>query len=334
MFSSAPKDVFLYGRGGRKSVQCSWLIQGQPDEAIQLTIKSMKAEGSTCRTLVHPLTENLDCDGGGNPVMKLQLSEVPWDDVEVPRACICSKEVLSHTIESRGSALLLNMTLLGMGPGDDHRTFNFDVEFKFLTKPKCPGGSRKLDEPAGRVTLGSSDHPVDCDTRPWLLEAPIGYSFLLTLPRATLANESCSTDSRLVLRTPGVSDTLVVVCPAAAQDAVIQLVWPPIASLKEPSSKAAFIHDFVRGVPQLIAQWEPRRASALSMRWLHIRDPRKIYPGDIDISAEMSSEKPCKELCEALGACIAEELWCDGVEHCPDGKFFEEMIIHCTDLYT
>jgi len=267
------------------------------------------------------MTENFDCDVSGSPLMKLHLSEVPWNDVEVPRACICSQDVLPHTLTSRGSSLLLNMTLIGMGPGDDHNSFNFDIEYEFLGKAKCPGGDRKLQAPAGGILLGSDDYPRDCDTRPWLLEAPAGHSFLLTLPKATLANESCSTDSRLVLRTPGASDTLVVVCPSAAQDSVIQLVWPPIPGLQQASGKTAFIQDTVRNIPQLIAQWEPNRASALTMQWLHLRDPRRLVSSQLDSDIEIETNQPCKELCTALGACIARELWCDGEEHCPDGKF-------------
>lgn len=310
-------------------MHCSWLIQGNPHEAVRLTINSIIAEQSTCRTLVRPLTENLDCDGATEPLLRIHLSEVPWEGVEVPRACLCSPEVLPHTIESTGSALLLNMTVSGMGPGDDYKNFNFNVEYEFIPKPECPGGNRRLEAPAGGVSIGSTDNPGECDTRPWLLEAPLGHSFLLTLPKATLANESCSTDSRLVLRTPGSTDTLVVVCPTAAQDAVIQLVWPPIPGLQQQSTnRAAFLQDFVRGVPQLVAQWEPRRASALNMQWLHLRDPSKVAALESETENTYSSKKKCRELCEALGACIAKELWCDGTPHCPDGKELHQLIKH------
>ncbi|XP_018025547.2 uncharacterized protein LOC108681078 [Hyalella azteca] len=325
---SAPKNVFLYGRGGRKNVHCSWLIEGKSDEVVKLTINSLKTGSSTCRTLVRPLTESLDCDGGEASVMKLHLSEMPWKDVEVPRACLCSQEVLPHTIESRGSALMFNMTLLGMGPGDDYKTFNFDVDYEFVKKPECSGGNRRLTKPAGGVFLGSEDTSEECDAKPWLLEAPVGHSFLLTLPKATLANESCSTDSRLVLRTPGATDTLVVVCPAAAQDAVIQLVWPPIPGLQQQdNSRPAFLQNFVRGIPQLVAQWEPRRASALRMQWLHLRDPDKVAESEAESAASASRRRKCKELCVALGACIAEQLWCDGTSHCPDGS--DETLSNC-----
>lgn len=326
--------MFLYGRGGRKNIHCSWLIQGNPLEAVRLTIHSIKAEESSCRTLVHSLTENLNCDGGSDKQMKLHLSEIPWEGIEVPKACICSSEVVPHTIESRGSTLLLNMTLTGMGPGDDYKNYNFDVEYEFVPKSECPGGSRRLEAPAGGVLLGSIDTPGECDTKPWLLEAPLGYSFLLTLPKATLANESCSTDSRLVLRTPGATDTLVVVCPSAAQDAVIQFVWPRIPGLQQSDDREGFFQDDIRGVPQLIAQWEPRRASALNMQWLHLRDPAKVaaLESGSDIVVGGGSTTRCKELCEALGACIAKELWCDGTPHCPDGRCYSvncfRIIIH------
>ena len=321
-YFSAPRNVFLYGRGGSKATHCSWMIHGKPEDAVRIRIHSLKADRSTCKSAVRPLTENLDCEDGSLPLIKLHVSEVPWRDVEIPRACLCSTEVLPHVIESRGSALLLNLTLSGMGPGDDYRNLNFEVEYEFLSKDKCPDGNRRLESSAGGIMLSSAESPDECDTRPWLLEAPMGHSFFLTVPKATFANSSCSTDSRLILRQPGRAESLVVACPAADQDSSIKFVWPPIPGLHQPVNRAAF-HNFMSGAPQLVAQYKSQRSSALSIQWLHLRDPNKIEIDNSSSSAnyeDIHSRATCRELCVVLRACIAQELWCDGVTHCPDGK--------------
>ena len=314
--------MFLYGRGGKTNVQCSWLIKGDEDESIRITVNSIKSKKLNCRTVVRPLTDTLDCEREITHGMKLQVSEVPWEGVEVPAACLCSTEVLPYSIKSKGSSLLLNMTILGMGPGDDNNVFNFDVDFEFLPKPKCQGGIRKLEAPAGGVILSPDTDPDECNSRPWLLQAPKGHSFLLTLPKATLANESCSTDSRLILRTPGTTDTLIVVCPSAAHDATIQFVWPPIPGLQNSTSSGHLFYDMEEGIPRLVAQWEPRRSSELTMHWLHLRDPSKVVTTGAYTSSPHSGTK-CKEMCEALGACIVSDLWCDGTVHCPDGETYQ-----------
>ena len=267
----------MYGRGGRKNIQCSWLIEGLEDETVIVTVKAIKQKHNDCRSIRHQ-TNSLDCQGGNDPFLKLEISDVPWDNIEVPIACLCSEDNLPYTIKSRGSSILLNMTILGMNPEDDFNNFNFDVEYEFLKMKKCHGGNRKLSAPAGGVLLSYEEDPEECNSRPWLLEAAPGFSFLLTLPRATLANESCSTDSRLVLRVPGAKDPLIVVCPAADHDATIQFVWPPIPGLQNSSNYAPYMSDIYKEVPQLVAQWEPRMASPLTMHWLHLQNPARFYP--------------------------------------------------------
>ncbi|KAK3849606.1 hypothetical protein Pcinc_043648 [Petrolisthes cinctipes] len=81
---SAPRDIFLYGRGGRQAVQCSWHLMGLPDQVVRLTITAISTGTSGCQTEVNHQTKALRCVRGGASHMALSISEWPWAGVELP----------------------------------------------------------------------------------------------------------------------------------------------------------------------------------------------------------------------------------------------------------
>lgn len=349
---SAPRDVFLYGRGGRQAVQCSWHLMGTPDQIVRLTITAISTGTSGCQTEVNHQTKALRCVRGGVSHMTLSISEWPWAGVELPLACMCSRDVIPLTEVSHGPDLMLNLTLAGMLPHQDYNHYSFNATYEFLPAPGCPGATRVLSGDAGEVVASSSpDSNRDCEGYPWLLKTPPRHALYLMLPRASRDNGSCASDTRLFFHVPGQAEPVLGVCPAANPDNTIKFFWPPGHRLSlpqpapTPNTAAAATLDReseetwagreldLRGADDressLVVVWEPRSASQLRLRWLLTWFPGTsetmgILPRASDPVGwnweEDEESRPCRELCPELGACIKPSLWCDGRQHCPQGE--------------
>ncbi|MCL4142556.1 UNVERIFIED_CONTAM: hypothetical protein GTU68_066259 [Idotea baltica] len=327
----APKSVFLYGRGGQKNMWCSWVLTGLPQEGVMVNITSITLGNSKCRSTILPYTQASGCQANGDPYMSLSVSEWPWERVEVPRSCVCTSDSVPLIIESRSSTLAINLTIMGMDSNQDHQNFSFVAFYQFIERSECAGGERRIDAPAGELLLGDHES-AECSGRPWLLTAPIGHSLLLTLPRAVLANESCASDSRLLLRNPSEENPSLAICPSADPSSTVKLLWPlnvdngPTQTNDRTRPKS---RNRSPGTASLIVQWESHSISTLKMQWLRLWSPfNESDMNDIGTGrqgeydgSKMSLTTHCKEWCPELNACIPAELWCDGTSHCPNGKY-------------
>ncbi|XP_071526333.1 uncharacterized protein [Panulirus ornatus] len=359
---TAPRDVFLYGRGGRTSVSCSWRLLGAADQVVRLTINSILTGSSGCRTQVNRQTKALRCLPGGSSHMSLSVSEWPWPDVELPLACVCSQDSIPITEVSHGPDLTLNLTIKGMLPHEDYRHYFFNATYEFLKAPGCVGATRVLTGAAGEIEAASSpsNSKASCEGFPWLLKTPPNHALFLTLPRASLDNGTCASDTRLFFHIPGKAEPVLGVCPAADPAAAITFFWPPpeprvisqqpldeeantsgdnedVEADDKPTSRELDFREPDDRESSLVVVWEPRSASRLRLRWLTTWNPadaerRKDTPPSTDVGGQGGwrdevPEAPCKELCPELSACIPAELWCDGRQHCPEGS--DEMVANC-----
>lgn len=361
---TAPRDVFLYGRGGRSAVSCSWRLLGAPDQVVRLTITSLQTGSSSCRREVNRQTKALRCLPGDPTHMSLSVSEWPWAGVELPLACICTQDEVPLTRESHGPDLTLNMTLNGMLTHEDYSHYFFNASYEFLKAPGCIGATRVLTGAAGEVVASSSssDTKAKCEGFPWLLKTPPRHALFLTLPRASLDNGTCASDTRLFFHVPGQADPVLGVCPAADPSAAITFFWPPpspssrvtaqTAGAEQPEAEAPGVGEEEGGdtssiykldlreanghESSLVVAWQPRSASQLRLRWLTTWTPRGAaeqgrflrQPGSgaAEEWREDASQTSCKELCPEIEACIPAELWCDGRQHCPRGKATTRLV--------
>lgn len=355
---TAPRDVFLYGRGGRSTVSCSWRLLGAPDQVVRLTITSLQTGSSGCRREVNRQTKALRCLSGSPTHMSLEVSEWPWADVELPLACVCTQDEIPLTRESHGPDLTLNMTIRGMLTYEDYSHYSFNASYEFLKAPGCIGATRVLTSAAGEVVASSSssDIKTKCEGFPWLLKTPPKHALFLTLPRASLDNGTCASDTRLFFHVPGKADPVLGVCPAADPAAAITFFWPPQAmgprAISHPASatedagstatkeeteteERSFkqeldLRESSEQSSSLVVAWQPRSASQLRLRWLTTWTPEEAE--ELGAFPHFHTEGPggwtdvhstlqCKELCPELNACIPSELWCDGKQHCPQGEY-------------
>ncbi|XP_050696150.1 uncharacterized protein LOC126985386 [Eriocheir sinensis] len=360
---SAPRDVFLYGRGGRSAVSCSWRLLGAPDQVVRLTITALQTGSSSCRREVNRQTKALRCIPGSPSHMSLSVSEWPWADVELPLACVCTQDEIPLTRESHGPDLTLNMTIRGMLTHEDYSHYSFNASYEFLKAPGCIGATRVLTGAAGEVVASSSssDTKAKCEGFPWLLKTPPKHALFLTLPRASLDNGTCASDTRLFFHVPGQADPVLGVCPAADPAAAITFFWPPQAlgprTINHPPPAAedfdlaareeteaeekSFKQELDLREPNeqgssLVVAWQPRSASQLRLRWLTTWTPEEaddlgtfphFHPEGPGGWTDAHSALQCKELCPELHACIPSELWCDGKQHCPQGS--DETVANC-----
>ncbi|XP_064121335.1 uncharacterized protein LOC135225787 isoform X1 [Macrobrachium nipponense] len=355
---TAPRDVFLYGRGGRTSITCSWRFLGAADQTIRLTINNIKTGSSSCRTQSNHQTKAWQCLPSGNSHMEVSVSEWPWSGVELPLACVCSTDVIPFTRKSHGPDLTLNFTIKGMLPYEDYRDYSFNVTFEFVKAQLCKGSTRILTGAAGEIVATSPSPPnlLSCEGFPWLLKTPPNHALYLTLPGASLDNGTCQTDTRLFFHVPGKAEPVLGVCPAPDKTSAIKFFWPPpntnTGTIHAPQEDRANISggeegdndgddpeseklDFQdnEGESSLVLVWKPRSSSDLRLRWLTTWKPIELddffspTAGGIGGWREEIHDVPCKELCPELGACIPSELWCDGRQHCPEGS--DEMVANC-----
>lgn len=336
----SPRNVFLFGRGGQETVRCSWVLKGLPDESVQLNITKINLGDSKCKNSVLPYTQALGCRAFRKPYMSLAISEWPWAGVEIPKSCICTADSVPTIFDSRSSSLAINLTIAGMDPDHDYRNFSFVATYRFIKHKRCEGGNRKLDSPAGELLLKSTG-PSECSKKPWLLTAPIGHSLLLTLPKAALANESCASDSRLLLWIPGEETPSQAICPSADPTSYVKLLWPPNPDLHLIQTKHSKTKEVVE-VARLVLQWDSHSISSLTVQWLRLWSPYN-NSDIINIGSKESVWGPggrrlalhpqCKEWCPELNACISSELWCDGLPHCPNGKLLFLVTTHKRCLF-
>ncbi|XP_063889165.1 uncharacterized protein LOC135115950 [Scylla paramamosain] len=296
--------------------------------------------------------------------MSLSVSEWPWANVELPLACVCSQDDIPLTEVSHGPDLTLNMTIRGMLTHEDYTHYSFNATYEFLQAPGCIGATRVLKGAAGEVVASSSssDTKTKCEGFPWLLKTPPKHALFLTLPRASLDNGTCASDTRLFFHVPGQADPVLGVCPAADPAATITFFWPPQLLGQRAISQAAPAAEDTDSAVQkgegeveeksytqeldlrepsghgssLVVAWQPRSASQLRLRWLTTWIPEEsegvgyfhyIHAEGPGGWRDEHSQLNCKELCPELHACIPAELWCDGKQHCPQGS--DETVANC-----
>ncbi|KAI4460830.1 cubilin [Holotrichia oblita] len=192
----APKDIFLYGRGGAKNISCVYRFEAQKDEKIKIILTDLVIKNRDCRSRISPDTDRYQCYG--NTSATVRIFDIPWPDVPgVPRDCFCSteNEAGQHFVFlSTSNIVELRFNVIGMNASDDFTTLFFEGTWKFINCENYP----RVMIPAANKYLYVKLHGI----------------ILKHLDKqgneTTVSQMKCSTTNRITVHTPLFS---AIICP-------------------------------------------------------------------------------------------------------------------------
>ncbi|XP_014248284.1 uncharacterized protein LOC106665966 [Cimex lectularius] len=318
----SPKNVFMYGRGGAKNLTCVYRIESSVGERVRLSIHNASFGHQDCRTVADGHTSRPICVRKGRSV-ELTVSDLPWKDIKLQRACYCDNSVLARTTAgpavflSSGRILELSFAVTEFNITEDFTDIYFHATYQMVRWAECSRHQRVKGSGGeiGLVFPPREKEDMYCEGMPWLVEATHNKSlFLLTwghfLP-LDAPSDSCPTTNRVLLYTGTPLKLMRVVCPSKEKDKefavqVFSEEWfgGAVWSLAPPS----FLVEFVG-----------REAGGAFLNWLEISKSKSFSAKQVDNSTPWE----CKHRCPELNACIAPGLYCDGQVNCPSG-FDEE----------
>lgn len=186
-YFGSPKNVFFYGRGGRRNLTCVFrFAPSSPEDRVRVTVLQMHAttDHSTgtaaCTTETDTRTDRSRCVYAGAKdeaaaaaaaaatQAQVTITHYPWPDIELPVGCACSAlrgEPL--VFESYpGSVVRVEFVVQNMNVTQDHRDFGFSGQYEFIkTAPaeqnacRAIRESRRLRGPGGVVDLVQNSVP-------------------------------------------------------------------------------------------------------------------------------------------------------------------------------
>ncbi|CAG9857034.1 unnamed protein product [Phyllotreta striolata] len=329
----SPKNVFLFGRGGAKDLDCSYRFEAGRDERVRLTFYNASFGGNpACETVVDAHTGRHSCEFyPGGRVAELSVFELPWEGYPVPKLCLCDNSTLANrplVFASASRTVELRFTAKDMNVSDDFTVIHFHLLFELVKMDDC-SEDRRLGGYGGDVRL---DSEASCAGMPWLVEARHNRSlFLLSwgafLPLKPRIEEAirCPSSNRILVYSGRPPKLVRVVCPA------------------EPGTRPLAVHVFSdewwgepppRRPPNFLVEWIGAEAGAAAFSWLEISRPRSSLMHQLQVPANASGNDSdaagggeCAHKCPELDACIGAELWCDGKDHCPSG--YDEAEANC-----
>lgn len=215
---SSPKNVFMFARGGAKSLACLYRIEAEPGEKISLTLFNVSfGSNANCQNTLDPYTDQYVCahhDENVTRQSELEIVELPWRDVKIRRSCFCDNSTLSKlpagvlVVETVARVLELRFKVFYVNSSEDFFDIYFHAKFRMFRKPDCPRRQRIRGSGGEIQMVHPSQKRTDsyCEGLPWLVEARENHSlFILTwgrfLPLVPTAEDQvkCPTKNRILL---------------------------------------------------------------------------------------------------------------------------------------
>ncbi|GAB6021423.1 hypothetical protein CHUAL_004032 [Chamberlinius hualienensis] len=239
---TSPRNVFLFGRGGKKSLSCTYKFVGRSTETIRLTFHKVRLGNRKCVTVqdfhskrficqprisndgdalelnsVHHLRRNV----AEEEVAEIKVSQILWSSgVEIPVACVCELDK-ARTLDLVGNVGYVNLTVTGMTSLQDFDNFYFEASYEFYGDVCDNGVGHVLDSNAGGeisivATYDDLQDPLTSRLRcPWLIMANHDQYIHLKVPGLS-SSEICDTNNRIIVFSVDESEPLSVICPANA----------------------------------------------------------------------------------------------------------------------
>ncbi|XP_058797268.1 uncharacterized protein LOC131667689 [Phymastichus coffea] len=325
----APRDIFLYGRGGAKNLTCIYRFEGEHDEVVKLRFNKLLNGNRSCRSVSSSDFNRLLCVGTSS--FSLKVMELPWANAAViQRDCFCSNRSLPMHFKSKSNIVEVHLMVHSMNALDDYNNLFFEGQWDFVkTTTQCLQ-KRRVRGPSGEIKnqlyLEDADE-LHCESLPWLIEPAHEQFLYVRLPGVIASNRTkCETPNRIVVQTAG--ELHAAVCPKPGGNARHSFVevfsdgWTvndPTDIFKPPSHQSARSI----AIEYVISQKENTEYNVM---WLELTR----RPTVLSALAGLQSGQDCEHRCPELDACINASLWCDGVSHCPTG--YDEALSHCSIL--
>ena len=303
---ATPRNVFLYGRGGRRNLTCVWRLVAAPSQRVQLRFSNISVGGRSCKTVLDPQLGSYSCEHRGpGGVAGAWLTEGEGE-TEAVQQCHC--QVMSNTvITSTSSAITLTFRVTEMLPSQDFRDFLLQGSFRFINV-HCQ--DKTVARGGGAVTLDyrSSDNAI-CDKRSWSVRARPRTRIYLEVAGTLLPRDKahvCAVRGRVIVRTAG---TMFIICPSQTKpnQGPVSL-WSPVSGSEESSLQSVTV--------QLAGQGH----GSLTFTWVELAPVTQQSALLLATKPNLPRGVSCGHVCPGLGACIRHELVCDGAANCPDSS--------------
>ena len=354
---SSPRNVFLFGRGGKKELRCAYTFVGRSGERVRVSINTLSLGGGKkggCQSGINLGALPGLCTGGDAPG-KLYISEVPDGKTELRQHCICEEIGYGRglTVVSNTTTLRVEFVVRDMRPDQDYEDFNFAGTFSFVHEPNCHLHKRATGG-GGEILLQTANY---CNDQPWVIQAsqPGKYIFLKAPGWAiyegpsdagSLTNSSRSIEKmgeRCALRTRIFvysGDSLTIVCPDFREGRSVELFSDGWGDAKHPLMNEEALkrryHERLQSsmIVKLMSPQFQQQEGTYLIRWLELSptpEPADARLTTVFEASAASSSSSCAFACPELSGCIRAELYCDGVRHCPSG--FDEIEENCAHVF-
>lgn len=334
---TGPRNVFLYGRGGAKSLDCLYRLEAEPGYRLQLVVKNATFGSRECAApMVKTVAGKYSCPDDDGP--KLTVREVYWRTVRIERGCFCQNfteaafstqqvtfDLSSDTVEIRFRVPDFDVT-------EDFTNAFFNVHVRAVRSPPCPrkqwvrgsGGEIELVYP-----LETRDD-LYCHDKPWLLEAHPEHSmFVQTWGHFLPLNTSvapCKTKNRILLYALRPVRLIRHVCPTGTP-------YDNRHNVYMFSDEWANFVPVDQQNPSFMVEFVAQETGSMAFKWLEVSKPvikQQPQQQHVTVSPSFhnhSNRFGCAYGCPELNACISATLWCDGHRNCPSGV--DEADLNC-----
>ncbi|XP_074027638.1 uncharacterized protein isoform X1 [Leptinotarsa decemlineata] len=331
----SPKIVFLFGRGGKQDLTCTYQFESNDHQRLKVTFNKAQFGSKECHSVHDPDANRWECrphrvDEG---VAFIQILEYPWNDVEFVRDCICHNIAEPFSITTKTSSkVVVRFVVKKMNLTEDHNSYFFDANYELVpSENNClnPWSNRRLRGSSGEVTIRNQEQRETDDTfyqnhsvtfclqQPWLIEPEEENNFIYLKIKGTQKRDQrlCPSKNRILVYPAGETKVVHVICPHhESVDDVVEMFsegWNLYNRKKmRDKNSRSFIIEFSR-----------KETGNFAVTWMEVsKNPALILPNSFSVIAPPE----CQHSCPELGACISSELWCDGLRHCPSGNDEQE----------